>query len=141
MVAHVSAQVKQVRELDLRDQVQRGIWSAIEDILHTRGMPDRLANVLWEAYYRSLTDISPATAANDLATSVSVGFLQAQGNGRSRHYIAGDLLMPEIGRALDIDIEGRDEHARAAITGTLGKRIAADGLRAELRARSLSDVS
>jgi hypothetical protein len=47
--------------------------------------------------------------------------------------------MPEIGRALGIDVDGRDEHARAMITGTLGKRIASDGIRAELRARSISD--
>ena len=144
MVAHVGAQLKQVRALDLREQVQRAVWTAIEDVLTLRSMPTRIANALWEAffgrsvsskYYRSLSDVSPATAANDLATCAATGLLAPQGGGRSRAYTCGNVLMPDIGRSLGLEVVGTDEQARSMITATVGKRIASSDIRAQLRAR------
>ncbi len=148
MVAHLRAQVRQVRALDLREQVQRGIWTAVEDVLARDGLPARLANAVWDAffdrevtsrYYRSLTDVSQASAASDLTSGVAAGLLQPQGAGRSRAYRTGRRLMQEIGRALNIDVAGSGEAARALITGALAERVASAGLRAELRARGGAD--
>jgi hypothetical protein len=145
MVAHLEAQVRQVRALDLREQVQREIWTGLEQILAQVGLPARLANAAWDAffdrevtsrYYRSLTDVSPASAASDLASGVAAGLLRPVGAGRSRAYRAGPRLMEEIGRALGLEVAGSDEAARSLITSKLAARVASSGLRAELRARA-----
>src|SRR5207249_7417274 len=95
MVAHLRAQVRQVRALDLREQVEREVWTAIEDLLADVGLPTRLANAVWDAffdrevtsrYYRSLTDVSQASASSDLMGGVAAGLLSPHGAGRSRAY-------------------------------------------------------
>jgi Fic family protein len=144
MVAHLRAQVRQVRALDLREQVQRQIWAAIEEVLAQSSLPARLANAAWDAffdrvvtsrYYRSLVDVSPASAASDLTSAVAAGLLRATGAGRSRAYLAGSRLMGAIGQALGIEVAGAAEASRAVVTGILAERVASAGLRAELRMR------
>ena len=108
---HVEAQL-QVRALDLREKTQRRIWAAIEEIVAAAGLEPRVANAAWDAffgrdvtprYYRPLTDISAATATNDLA-AVAAGLLLPVGSGRSRRYVAGRTLMPLVGARLGIDV-------------------------------------
>jgi Fic family protein len=146
LLAHLRAQVAQVRALDLREQVQRGIWTAIEEVLVGAGLPARLANALWDAffdrevtsrYYRSLTDVSQASAASDLTSGVAAGLLLPIGAGRSRAYRAGSRLMGEIGRVQGIEVTADGEAGRSVITGVLADRAASVGLRAKLRGKAL----
>jgi Fic/DOC family protein len=87
--AHVQAQLHQVRALDMREKVQRQIWTALEELAEELHMHPRVAKALWEAffgravtagYYRSLADVSPATATKDLAAVVTSGLLMAEGD-------------------------------------------------------------
>ena len=110
---HVQAQLSQVRALDLREQVERQLWAAIELLVEDAGLPLRLANAAWDAffersvtpaYYIPLADVSRATATNDLKAATSAGLLAARGGGRSRHYVTGDHLYGPMGDALGIDV-------------------------------------
>lgn len=58
-------------------------------------------------YYRSLTDVSPATATKDLAATVFAGLLQAEGRHRGRHYLPTERLYELVGAALLIEVSGR----------------------------------
>jgi Fic family protein len=111
LVAHMKAQLHQVRALDLRERVQREIWLALEQSVLDAGLEPRLTNAMWDAffgrdvpprYYRPLADVSPATATNDLAAAVASGLLGPVGAGRSRTYVAGPRLYSSIGQALGL---------------------------------------
>ncbi len=74
VLGHLKAQLHQVRALDLRVRTEQQVWMAVEEAAEDLGMDRRLANALWDAffgrdvtagYYRSLTDVSPATATKD----------------------------------------------------------------------------
>lgn len=130
---HVSAQLSQVRSLDLREQVERRIWTAIENLATATKVEPRLANAVYDAffdrdvtagYYRSLTDVSQATATHDLAAGVASGLLRAEGQRRSRRYRAGSRLYESVAQAIGIEVEGPDDAARDAIVATLATRIA-----------------
>jgi len=132
--AHVNAQVSQVRALDLREQVERKIWTIVENLVSEIAPDRRLANALWDAffgrdvtagYYRSLTEVSPATATNDLAVAVAAGFLIAVGERRGRRYLAGPRLYETVGKALGLSVDGADDNARAMIVNALSSRGAA----------------
>lgn len=134
--AHVEAQLHQVRALDLRERVQRRIWTAVEEAVTAAGLDRRVANALWDAffgrnvtprYYRPLADVSVATATKDLAAAVAAGFLRPVGRGRSRTYHAGTALHAQIGAALGIPVKESGESARGAIVGELTKRVASEG--------------
>jgi len=131
--AHIEAQLHQVRALDLRERMQRRIWSAIEDVVTSVGLEPRVANAAWDAffgrevtprYYRPLADISTATATNDLAAAVAAGLLRPEGQGRSRRYVAGNTLAPLVGRRLGVDVAESDDVARELIVAELTRRVA-----------------
>ena len=132
--AHLAAQLSQVRALDLREQVEGRIWIVIEDLVESAGSDRRVANAAWDAffgrdvtagYYRSLTDVSPATATKDLSVAVAAGLLEAQGERRARRYTGGERLYREVGRALGVEIDLSNPHrAREAIIAVLGERLA-----------------
>lgn len=136
IVAHMEAQLHQVRVLDLRERVQQRIWRAVEETLSATGLDSRVANAVWDAffgrrvtprYYRPLADVSPATATNDLAGAVAAGLLRPEGKGRSRRYQAGDGLYPKIGAALGVHVHEPGEMGKAIIIGELSKRVASGG--------------
>ncbi|MGH7278740.1 MAG: Fic family protein [Candidatus Rokuibacteriota bacterium] len=133
--AHMEAQLHQVRALDLRERVQQGIWTAIEEAVTAAGLDPRVANAVWDAffgrsvtprYYRPLADVSPATATNDLSAAVAAGLLRPEGRARSRRYLAGNGLYPRIGAAFGISVVDADHAARAIIIGELTRRVALD---------------
>jgi len=135
IVAHVEAQLHQVRALDLRERVQQKIWVAVEEASAAAGLAPRVANAIWDAffgrsvsprYYRPLADVSPATATNDLAGAVAAGLLCPEGRARSRTYRAGAELHRRIGAALAVPVEGQGDPARAAIVGELTRRALAE---------------
>lgn len=128
---HLGAQVHQVRALDLRIRAEQQVWMAVEEGAEDFGMDRRVANALWDAffgrkvtagYYRSLTDVSPATATKDLATAVAARLLGSKGERRGRRYFAGTGLARAVADALSIEIDSA-ESARDRIISELGKRL------------------
>jgi Fic family protein len=140
--AHLTAQLHQVRALDLRSEVERRIWAVLDQVARDRRLHERTTNALWDAfsgrevtsrYYRPLADISVATATTDLAACVAAGLLKLLGAGRGRRYVAGPQLMPLVGQTLGIDVPDEAEVARAVIATELSERVLRESRRAELR--------
>jgi Fic family protein len=132
---HLSAQVQQVRALDLRIRTEQQVWMATEEAAEDVGMDRRLANALWDAffgrtvtagYYRSLTDVSPATATKDLSTAVAAQLLASKGERRGRRYFAGARLYQAIANTLFIDIDTASS-AQDRIIAELGRRLTMSG--------------
>jgi Fic family protein len=135
--AHLDAQLRQVRALDLRERVQREIWIVAEEIAEGSRLNARLANAFWDAffgrtitagYYRSLADVSPATASNDLGAAAAAGFLSPRGERRGRHYLAGDRLFEAIAATIGVsDGTGPPEVARDRIIASVSERLTRSG--------------
>lgn len=132
---HLSAQVQQVRALDLRIRAEQQVWMAVEEAAEDAGMDRRLANALWDAffgrdvtagYYRSLTDVSAATATKDLTTAVAARLLASTGERRGRRYFAGGGLYRTVADTLFIEIDSA-ESARDRIITELGRRLTMSG--------------
>lgn len=132
---HVGAQVQQVRALDLRIRAEQQVWMAVEEAAEDAGMERRLANALWDAffgrdvtagYYRSLADVSPATATKDLTTAVAARLLTSKGERRARRYLAGERLYRAVADRLMIDL-GNAASARDRIIAELGRRLTTSG--------------
>lgn len=128
--SHLRAQVQQVRALDLRIRTEEQVWMAVEEAAEDSGMERRLANALWDAffgqdvtagYYRSLTDVSPATATNDLTTAVAARLLASTGERRGRRYGPGAGLYQAVADTLFIEIDTASS-ARDRIISELGRR-------------------
>jgi Fic family protein len=135
--AHATAQLKQVRALDLRERTERQIWLALEQAVADAELKPRVANAAWDAffghevtarYYRPLADVSSATASNDLAGAVAAGLLRPVGRGRSRKYLAGPRLYSSLASVLGLGerrgIDGAE--GRAWIVGEMTKRASAE---------------
>jgi Fic family protein len=132
---HLRAQVQQVRALDLRIRAEQQVWMAVEEASEDVGLDRRLANAMWDAffgrdvtagYYRSLTDVSPATATNDLNAAVASRLLASKGERRGRRYSAGERLYPAIAETLFIEIDSA-ESSRDRIITELGRRLTMSG--------------
>jgi hypothetical protein len=130
--AHLEAQLHQVRALDLRERVQRQIWLAIEDLVTERGLPERLANAVWDAffdrevtnrYYREIADVGDITASTDLKGATAAGLLRALGAGRSRRYLAGDRLFSDLARQLNLDLGELQQLGPNEIIGVITRRV------------------
>lgn len=107
--AHVQAQLSQVISLALRQRTEGRLWTTLENVLVELGLPERLANALYDSvferdvttgYYRDLIGLSAVTARNDLAAACAAGLLKAEGRTRGRTYWPGDRLLPLIASAL-----------------------------------------
>lgn len=131
--AHIQAQLSQVRALDLRERVLRRIFTAMLELLDVAGFEHRVSNALWDAffgstvtagYYRSVADVSPATATNDLVRAAAAGLLNAQGERRGRRYSASEALYDRVGTILGIRVAGPPEVMRVQITSEITNRIA-----------------
>lgn len=134
--AHLEAQLHQVRALDNRERVEHQIWTALEEATEDAHLDRRLVNALWDVffarevtagYYRSLADVSPATATNDLAAAVSSGLLVARGQRRGRRYVAGDRLFELVASAVLVEIAGPQHVVRAVIVSELSRRLTLTG--------------
>jgi Fic family protein len=127
--AHISAQLSQVRALDLRERVNRQVWMALEQIAADSGVPDRAANALWDAFngrdvlpsfYRRLVEISEGTGTSDLKILASARLLRAEGRTKGRRYLAGRELFGAIAQATGVSVPDPD---RSAIAATLASRL------------------
>jgi len=128
---HLEAQLHQVRALDLRVRAEQQVWMAVEEAAEDSGLERRLANALWDAffgrdvtagYYRSLSDVSPATATKDLTAAVASRLLASRGQRRGRRYFGGERLYQAVAARLFIDIESAAS-ARDRIVSELGRRL------------------
>jgi Fic family protein len=141
VAAHVSAQRTQVEALSLSEATQRQLWTLLEDaITEDLGMPARLADVLYDAffgrsvtnrYYRGLTDVSVATATNDLARLEASGLIRALGAGRSRAYTGSSALVELVarsGRLGEPPAGAPDEDRRAWVVARLAERLHDDAV-------------
>jgi Fic family protein len=142
---HLLGQVRQARALDLRTRAEQQVWMAVEEAAEDTGMDRRLANALWDAffgrdvtagYYRSLTDVSPATSTKDLATAVAAGLLASKGERRARRYFAGDRLYRAVADTLFIEIDTAPS-ARDRIIAELGRRLSTSGETERVRQRGV----
>jgi Fic family protein len=129
---HLEAQLHQVRALDNRERVESQIWTAVEEIAEDLHLDRRVANALWDAfferevtagYYRSIADVSAATATKDLAGAVSAGVLRAEGRRRGRRYLPAERLYEEIGRVLLVEVSGPSNAARGHVVAELSRRL------------------
>lgn len=136
VAAHVSAQRTQVEALSLMEATQRQLWTLLEDtVTEDLGMPPRLADALYDAffgreltnrYYRNLTDVSTATATNDLARVEASGLIRSVGAGRSRMYTGSAALIDAVSRLgrLGEPPQGvPDEERRAWVVARLAERL------------------
>ena len=128
LLAHLTAQLSQVRALDLRRRVERRIWDALENVTEAARLQPRVINALWDAflerqvtpaYYIPLADVSRATATNDFAGAVAAGLLEPRGGGRSRRYVAGPALYERTAALLGVD--GIEHDPRARIVAVLSR--------------------
>lgn len=75
-------------------------WSLLEELIASRGWPDRLVIALEQslfagvdrASYAAEADVSAATASNDLRRLLDAGLLVQRGRGRSTQYGPSQLL-------------------------------------------------
>jgi Fic family protein len=131
LTVHIEAQLAQVRALDLRRRVERHIWEALEDAVEESRLQLRLVHALWDAfferdvtpaYYMGVTDVSRATATNDLAAAVAASLLEPRGAGRSRRYVAGSTLYERAAAYLGVD--SIEHEPRARIVAVLSRELA-----------------
>ena len=129
VAAHIDAQVRQVIGLAVRQRTEGRLYTTLENLLADRGLPERLANALYDsffgrdvttAYYRDLIDLSQVTARNDLNAAAAAGLVAPEGHTRGRRYLPGSNLHRAIAQALgDVPAE------RQAILEELLRRAAA----------------
>jgi len=110
--AHVSAQLRQVRALALRQRFEGMLWTTLENLLEDAGLPARLANALYDGfhdrditttYYAAMIDASAATARNDLVAASAAGLLRGEGRTRGRRYRRGPRLVEDVAKLLRVE--------------------------------------
>ncbi len=133
ITAHVMAQVEQVRRLDLRERTESRIWAALEEIAKRRGLPERAANALWDAfngreitarYYKNSADInSRQTVTTDLSRLSASGLVRPIGERRGRRYLPAPALFAELSELLGIEIPAGATSPREVIAGRLAQNL------------------
>jgi Fic family protein len=103
LLAHLS----QARLLQLRVRESEALWSELEKLIKSRGLPERSIPLLYDAAHRlkvrnaiyrtlledvSAEEISEAAAGRDLKLAVDRGLLSAHGEKRGRFYTATSEL-------------------------------------------------
>lgn len=111
ITAHVQAQLTQSVNLAVEQKTLGALMITLENLLDDRGLPTRLANALYDAIfdlevttatYADLSDVSTATARNDLAAAVAAGLLKAEGRTRGRTYPPDHRLVLAIAETLGV---------------------------------------
>ena len=79
----------------------RQTWSELDALVAEHGLPERTMDAMFDAVlgfrlrragYLKRTRVTEQTATRDLSALTTAGILVARGNGRGRHYVAGELL-------------------------------------------------
>jgi hypothetical protein len=93
---HMQAQTMRRRFQEAETQ-----WTHIDQLISGHRLPDRLGNALFDALlglrvtrpsYLKLTDVDERTGTRDLVAAAERGLLEAKGERRGRHYVAGPPL-------------------------------------------------
>ena len=140
--AHVSAQVRQVEALSLRNETERALWTALENVVvGDLGLNERVTHAAYDAlfarevtngYYRGMADVSAVTASHDLGKLAASGVLLARGAGRNAHYVATPALFERVAREAGIGpewlaaSENLSEQRDLIVTG-VAQRLHAEG--------------
>jgi Fic family protein len=94
---HMQAQTVQRRFREANQQ-----WAFIDDVVATHRLPERVADILFEAFlgfritrhfYLQSTGLDQRQATRDLGRLSDLGFLIAHGQTKGRYYVAGPLLV------------------------------------------------
>ncbi|HEY3318167.1 MAG TPA: Fic family protein [Coriobacteriia bacterium] len=139
VAAHVRGQVTQVEALSLRQAVEQGIWTVLQDIAtEDLGADPRVANALYDAffgrevtnrYYRELADVETVTASHDLRRLLASGLVVATGKGRSSAYRGSAELGRRVAEAAGVadsrffDAGASLDRQREEIVLALGERM------------------
>lgn len=98
----------QAQTVARRFEEASGIWSELDAIVAEKRLPERVTDLLYEAVlgyrirrsgYVKLAGVEDRTASRDLANLVEQGLLEARGERRGRHYVAGPTLVAVRERA------------------------------------------
>jgi Fic family protein len=109
---HVRAQLTQSLKLAVEQKTLGALMITLENLLEDHGLPIRLANALYDAIfaldvttatYASLSDVSIATARNDLAAAVAARLLRAEGRTRGRTYPPDPRMMTALAESLGVE--------------------------------------
>lgn len=93
---HLQAQTVRRRFAEAEAQ-----WRQIDELLGAHKLNERVGAALFDALlglrvtrpsYVKLTDLDERTATRDLVTAAELGLLEARGERRGRHYVAGEPL-------------------------------------------------
>jgi Fic family protein len=144
---HMKAQVTQVRALRIAERVQSEMWTGLVNLCGEDHLEPRLAEALWEVlfdrrltagYYRSITDVSPATVTHDLNRAMAAGYLAPKGRHGGRWYAAGPRLVGRLTDVLRLDaVPGEPGHLE--IVHALATRLSRLGSQADAVQRFLDD--
>jgi hypothetical protein len=100
----VAAHIQQASERLDQIAVATTRWAALEDLVQSRGWPDRLVIALEQSLidgverkaYAAEADVSLATATTDLRRLVDAGLITRHGRTRSTKYVASDALRQHV---------------------------------------------
>src|SRR5664279_5494239 len=93
---HMQAQTVRRRFAEAEEQ-----WNRIDAIVREHHLSERLGNALFDALlglrvtrpsYLKFADVDERTATRDLVGAADLGLLEARGERRGRHYLAGEQL-------------------------------------------------
>lgn len=93
---HMQAQTQQRRFAEADVQ-----WQRLDELLLENSLSERVGNALFDALlglrvtrpsYIKLTGLDERTATRDLVSAADRGLLEARGERRGRHYVAGEPL-------------------------------------------------
>ncbi|WP_083672362.1 Fic family protein [Micromonospora sp. CB01531] len=91
----------QAQTVARRFQEASAIWAELDALVAADKLPDRVTGLLYEAVlgyrvrrplYVKLAEVEDRTATRDLVRLVDHGLLEARGERRGRHYVAGAAL-------------------------------------------------
>ena len=134
---HVSAQLAQVRALDMRERVLRRVYAALLRMVERAAMEARAVDALWDGflgfavtpgYYAAVADVGRVTASHDLGRAVAAGLLEPRSSGRGRRYVASDRLYEGIADLLGLRLSSGRGDARRQIIVEVADRIHASDL-------------
>ncbi len=123
--AHLRAQLQQVRVLALRQRTKGELFLTLENVLSDLGLPERLANALYDSffgrdvttgYYKDLIDLSQVTARNDLTAAAAAGLVEPEGRN------SGTSLSPGPAPASARGEDPRIGHPTRSAVGDLRAR-------------------
>lgn len=98
---NIRAHHMQAQTVAQRVEEASEIWKELDGLIEAHRLPERMVGMLYEAVlgyrvrrpgYMKMTGVEKHTATRDLGRLAELGLLQARGETRGRHYLAGQRL-------------------------------------------------